>query len=372
MKNILLSLVLITNACFSQNPKSFQDLNTAKWGIKSSSGTILVEPKYEDIRSYAGGLAIVKLNSKYGAIDITGKEIVVPKYEDMNNFQNGVCVVKENGKKGLIDKTGKALIETKYDHLIPALDNLYFVKIDKKHGVISEQGKTIIPIEYTSVEQIEKGIYMVNIKTEPVNGKYTSEYGLFSKTGQALTQVKYNRIDKINNWYQVTGRNGKLGYITPDGIEVIPTEYDFITPFNAYNFSKVEKDKKFGYVNKIGKVMIPCIYEDICNSMYSNNFSLFAAKLNNKWGFVDINGKEIIPFKYTEVLSEFKSGLTGAKLNEKWGYIDMTGKEVIPFKFDRANPFYTERAKVEVLAAGSEFDYDVFYINKNGEKIADK
>ena len=113
------------------------------------------------------------------------------------------------------------------------------------------------------------------------------------------------------------------------------------------------------------------MYEEISNSMNSNNFSFFAAKLNNKWGFVDINGKEIIPFKYTSVLSEFKSGLTAAKLNEKWGYIDMTGKEVITFKYDWAEPFYTERAKVGVLKAGSE-SYDVFYINKNGEKIADK
>lgn len=54
-----------------------------------------------------------------------------------------------------------------------------------------------------------------------------------------------------------------------------------------------------------------------------------AVKLDDKWGFVNKNGKVAIPCIYDEVYS-FSGGLTTVKLDRKWGVINKQGKFVLP------------------------------------------
>jgi hypothetical protein len=98
---------------------------------------------------------------------------------------------------------------------------------------------------------------------------------------------------------------------------------------------------KYGFVDRTGKEIIPCIYDEI------GSFSegLAPVNLNGKWGYIDRTGKVIIPYKYDEIGS-FSEGHAPVNLNGKWGYIDKTGKVVIPCKYDRAEYFSKGRALV--------------------------
>ena len=69
-------------------------------------------------------------------------------------------------------------------------------------------------------------------------------------------------------------------------------------------------------------------------------------KKNDKWGFIDKTGKEIASCIYDDV-SYFSEGLADVKKNGYWGYIDETGKEVIPCIYDRAGSFCEGLAKIE-------------------------
>ena len=64
--------------------------------------------KYDDAYNFSEGLALVKLNGKYGYIDKQGNEVIPLKYDYANNFLEGLALVRLNGKYGYIDKQGNS------------------------------------------------------------------------------------------------------------------------------------------------------------------------------------------------------------------------------------------------------------------------
>jgi len=101
-------------------------------------------------------------------------------------------------------------------------------------------------------------------------------------------------------------------------------------------------NRKWGFIDKSGKEVIPNIYSDF----FSFSEGLAAAK-KDKWGFIDKNCKEIVPFKYDEVKS-FLDGMAAVKYGSKWGFIDKKGKQILPFKYDAAISHLNGRAQVKI------------------------
>jgi hypothetical protein len=89
--------------------------------------------------------------------------------------------------------------------------------------------------------------------------------------------------------------------------------------------AKVVIDKKWGYINKAGKVVIEPQYDD------ARDFSegLAAVKTSDGWGFVDMNGTFVVKAQYYDV-GFFSEGLAVIRLSDgKCGYIDRTGHLVL-------------------------------------------
>ena len=121
------------------------------------------------------------------------------------------------------------------------------------------------------------------------------------------------------------------GCIDKTGKEVIPCKYDEIDAFSE-GLAKVELDGKYGYIDKSGKEVIPCRYD------YTFDFSegLAEVRLDGKYGYFDKSGKEVIPCKYDDILYHepgyFSEGLAEVRLDDfHWAWIDKKGKEVVVF-----------------------------------------
>lgn len=117
-----LLVVLCFTALKAQDPfKSF--MNAAeKYGFKNAKGVIIVQPKYDNIRSkHSEGLQGVNIGDngytsggKWGFIDFTGKEVIPLKYDMVKDFSEGKAAVRIGGKWAYIDKTGKELTPFQY------------------------------------------------------------------------------------------------------------------------------------------------------------------------------------------------------------------------------------------------------------------
>ena len=75
-----------------------------KWGFCDKDKKIIIDVKYDFVRLFCEGIALVTLNDKRGFIDTTGKEITPLKYGfNTRDFFEGFAVVELNNKYGLIE-----------------------------------------------------------------------------------------------------------------------------------------------------------------------------------------------------------------------------------------------------------------------------
>lgn len=66
-----------------------------KWGFVDNNGEMIIEPIYDDARSFTSELAAVKKNGVWGFIDMEGNTAVDFIFEDARDFSsNGCCFVK--------------------------------------------------------------------------------------------------------------------------------------------------------------------------------------------------------------------------------------------------------------------------------------
>jgi hypothetical protein len=150
-------------------------------------------------------------------------------------------------------------------------------------------------------------------------------------------------------------------------------KYDKVGAYKDDGFAKVTLNKKEGLIDKSGKEVIPCKYNQIYEVIviYKNGHEScyfvegFAnANLDGKYGYINEKGKEITPFKYDKI-EHFNNGRGKVKYDGKYGYIDENGKEVIPLKYDDANSFSYEIASVKL-------DDKLIYIDTQGNEYATK
>jgi hypothetical protein len=171
-------------------------------------------------------------------------------------------------------------------------------------------------------------------------------------------------------------QNKKNGYIDLTGKVVIPLIYDETYNFEGQN-CKVKLNNKYGLVNRTGELVLPIKYD------YIGSTKNFPAKINiggtfvdsnltgGLWGLIDSNCKVLVEPSYNFIW-EHSEGLAlvikGGSFNSstktfdggKYGYIDYKGVEVIPAIYDVANKFTNGKAAVKI-------GNNSFYINTSGK-----
>lgn len=58
------------------------------WGFVDKDGKIVIEPQYQEAKSFSNGLAAVKINGKWGYIDESGELVIEASFEDANDFND--------------------------------------------------------------------------------------------------------------------------------------------------------------------------------------------------------------------------------------------------------------------------------------------
>jgi len=98
----------------------------------------------------------------------------------------------------------------------------------------------------------------------------------------------------------------------------------------------IKGNDKYGYINTVGKVIVPFIYD----KALPFNEGLAAVCLNGKFGYIDKNNNVVIPFKYQNA-GDFSEGLAPVMLDGTWRYIDRKDKQHIELDsaIHVANPF---------------------------------
>lgn len=342
------------------------------WGFyNEETKEKLTKPKYDTItyrylHQQKKGFYRIKENGKWGMLG-KDRSVWVPVQYDALNYiskrQNPYISVELGDKYGVLTPEGTIVLEAIYDDIL--FDGYrYKVKKGNQWGLKDAKGAELIP---TCFDQIGDHQYISHTRVRI--GKKWSVYN-WIKDNPCGTEKKYDDIDYFSRYF-VVREKGKFALLDINAKEILPFEYDFMSPFflKYLNSILVGKDKKVGLlrIDSMDKVhtSVPIAYSDIWideNTFklkvrlgdkidyYYNDQTLFDLAYNDvqyyedinrvmvkkgaKWGMLTIEGETIIPIAYSKI-HVMNSNQFMVQKKTKWGVLNGKGKEMIPVIYDQ-------------------------------------
>ena len=202
------------------------------------------------------GLICVKERDGYASYlkdDFKSNFFVYSSFKSSEPFCDGVAIVQKyfDEKYQLIDLNGNST-SNEYDYLERLTKDRYVAGLNGYKGVISKDGSIILECFYDLIFYTEYDCFLVY---KYFNNKLRS--GLYDYNGNVILDFDYEDISLKEN----------------SGLIVVK---DFAS-------------HKCGYVDKLGNVVIPCVYDKATD--FSGDNSIVA--LNNRMFVIDTTGKEV-------------------------------------------------------------------------------
>lgn len=261
------------------------------------------------------------------------------KKEDLYKKRNDYC---------LINKEGKIIVPPKYHdvdyffHGTPRVS--IYDSVTKKvfYGLIDSTGKEIVTPRYRNIENFYEDYAQVAIDDDKAPNKRL--WGIVDKkTGKEIVPCKYESVGSFFEGMADVLQNGRWGFVNLKGEMVIPPKYVKASTYAILKFSEglavVTTDttinKKFGAIDKTGKMVIPFLYDNL------GDFAEGVALANK--------GKILKQGQYSWQQDIVTAG--------KFGYINKTGKTIISFEYEWGTNFL--KGQAEVLKDSIRFSIDI-------------
>lgn len=338
-----------------------------KYGYIDRQGAVVVPVIYEELEdetnTYSKGWnGMIMLNSKYGMLDTaTLKEIVPPQFEFIGNFVEGLAVAGKDGKQGMIDTKGKTVIPFEYEQIEGFSEGLALAMKNGKRGFVNKKNEVVIPFMYQEAAPVHNGFIEARLDGKTIFIDKQNKQGALPEEVKALPadhnvfkgRLSEGLIAVKRCEYEVNSYSGYLQYkncyyaFTDEKNNVVFTLPDSLMlsesgdPAVQEGLVLVTRNDKFGYVDKTGKPVIPCIFDKA--GIFSEGVA-FAAILSEpaQVGYIGKDGQ----FVFT--LHE--------SYNKNYGGCYYHGQ-----------PFKNGKAKMQLAENGSDCDRsDSFFVDKNG------
>ncbi|HLP13326.1 MAG TPA: WG repeat-containing protein [Flavobacteriales bacterium] len=228
-----------------------------KYGWTNTLGELLIPVEYDGgaFGAMRSKLVCAKKREKWGCIDFKNNIVVPFAYDKMSSFKDNLCQITVNGKMGFIDNKGVEVIKPVYDKTEEFSNGAAVVMKDNKYGFIDKKGTVIGSISYDGAFSFD-------------------EY----KLGYVKMGAKYGVIDSVGN-------------------SVISDEFTKVPKALTSLLFRVEKNSKFGVMNRAGKLLIDYKYENIFSPRAdANNGSnkesdiILRVYYGTRYGFVKADG----------------------------------------------------------------------------------
>ena len=224
-------------------------------GITGSEETGTVSELFSDKKAIFQDMIIIIKNNQYGVISAsTGNLLLETKYEDIKYLPTtSDFLVKSNGKYGILGKDVSIKIKMIYDE-IKTMDNqneLYLVKKNNLYGVVDKSGKTIIEPIYPQI-----GIDISKYQQNGIQNQYVLLDEIIPiKNSDGLWGIFNTKGEKIKDF-----EFSELGCNSVKEASAFPA---LVIP--AYKIIIVKKDDHYNLMTTSGEVLISSY---VLNSVY--------------------------------------------------------------------------------------------------------
>ena len=365
--------VFLLICCKSPGDSAFigyaHELANGKWGFMDEHGEDIIAYRFDYARDFSEGLAVIRIQNKYGYLNPKGKIVIPLLYDQAYSFKNGLAKVVQNGLEGVITAEGKMIVPCQYQDLEICYEEAKIkARRGNKYGYIDFSGRPLVPFDYEFIGRYDATGAAQVCK----NGKY----GFIDFSGKEILACLYTHIQPFGPQFYKVSQDSLYGLIykndkqfalpceyqsfvfcdeqkdaySPDIIKArlheksgllddkaIPlTEfvYDQIGDFDTAGLALVERNGKYGYINRSGKEIMPVAYENICNF----GSKLFRIEKNKKYGLFNESMQEIVPCMY-EAIGAVDSGLFRITKEGLYGLLNDKGEVVLPCRYKDISVF---------------------------------
>ncbi len=300
---------------------------------------------------------------EWGYMNIKGDIIVSPQYAKCFKFsEDGYAPIYKDKKFFFINAQGEQLsTELSNFRLIEGgfgmglygfSDGLAAVRVDKKWGYMDTNGKVIIELKYDNASAFDNGYALV---------KKGKSFFVINKNGEE-TKIEDSGVYEVKHFTEGLApfykKDKKHGFINTDGKVVIPAQFSGVGYFEGGLAWAKNKDKKVGYIDTSGEWIIRP------NFLAAKDFDPVSglARIKDESGWAYVNKAGDIKNIDTETFGDFNDGLALGKKNGKVGFFNSTGEWVIEPKFEAGRGFKNGYAAAKMNGQWG-------FINKAGEWV---
>lgn len=251
-----------------------------KYGLLNNNGCVLLPPKYKKPRWGSSHLLYEFQGFEFDVFVynglLYGKFPIVNEYDNLFSVGDGFScfyVTEKDGKYGLLSDlilrrnlVGKGITrcisEPIFDEIL-----LYKFKAEGSNHVLGTYFK------YDRTDTYSK-VFFVIVRLGEKYRLYNTFDGtcLLDGCDYISFEGEYKRAyynKKLHREYYIEySKDGKIGYLTPSGINISPDEYESIN--NVFGFFLVKRDSKYGVLYPSGQELFPCIYDNIQGDKFDN------------------------------------------------------------------------------------------------------
>lgn len=234
---------------------------------------------------------------------------------------SGLWYYTTTGFSGVLDKEGNQLFKELPLWIQPLAANLFVAKINSKYVFLNKKLKKVHDFSFNSFELINPNTVVFQIGQQHKESK-----GLINTKGKIVLPAEYANIsyNERNQVYIVQTKEYKYGLLNNKLKTIVPFEYDFIKEGIESDLFLVSKDKKYGFINAKGEMVIDMMY----NAADVFSEGLAPVLKDGKWGFINEKGDTVINFKFEGRLTPFQNGYATYRKGNQSVFIDKKGEMV--------------------------------------------
>lgn len=278
-----------------------------------------------------------------GVIDSREKVIVPLEYMEISNSQynDGSYLARnKQGKYGFMRIDGTVTLPFEYDNLTKKYSNNIISIQDGKCGIVRVNSgipTEIATCDYESISSPGEDYGMIVEK----EGKF----GLIDKYGAVIIDTKYESMEFIQDnsgFAYKTGFGGNYQLVDARGhtitsdyqkIEIIPNQdkkNGYYSSSLAFNYFKVQDltTKKIGMIDRVGRVILEAIYDDIAMEAQG----LLVIKQKGKFGMLNVFSKSLSVECQFDQIAYTDGSFYGFGLENTITQIKVQGDQIIQTK----------------------------------------
>jgi hypothetical protein len=254
-----------------------------KWGFINTEGKLVIDTMYSQAEDMVNGYARVVWNGRAGFIDqrnsftaSPGDDLLSFAMENTGSvtFSEGLAIVRLDQKYGFINTSGKFTIAPSYKDALPFVDGSAWVESDNGFWTyINKANQPAFDPQYQGAGDFSEGLAAVEI-----GGKW----GFLKKPNQLVIYTKYDEVGDFHEGRAAVLRDSLVGYIDAKGVEVIVPHF-----YSAWGFSEglaaVEGlDQKWSFIRSDGRPAFSGSYDWVTS--FRGGYARFAYKINDATG----------------------------------------------------------------------------------------